>query len=109
MAIEIFNQGDCNADATGTAVRNCDKSTLGDLKGLVNFSKGWFKAITDGSVDFDVAEFTAEVKSLKAFPLNGMYDFGQDTPENETNTSSTGIIQEVRAGKPQFSFMFTKG
>jgi len=109
MAIQIFNTGDCTQDATGTAVRNCDKSTLGDLKGLVNFNKGWFKAITDGNVDFDLAGFITEIKSLKAFPLNGMYDFGQDTPENETNTSSTGIIQEVRAGKPQFSFMFTKG
>ena len=109
MAIQIFNQGDCTLDATGTAVRNCDKTTLGDLKGVVNFNKGWFKAITNGEVDFDLAQFLIEVKSLSAFPLNGIYDFGQDTPENETNTSSTGVLQVVRSGKPQFSLMFNKG
>lgn len=107
--IALGNQGDCTLDNTGTGIRNCDLGSLGDLKGNILLEKGWFKAITDGMVDFDLAAFLLAVKGLQAFPLKGLYDFGQDTPENEQNTSSTGIIQEVRSGKPQFSFMFTKG
>ena len=109
MAIELFNQGNCDEESTGTGLSSCDITSLGDLKSDILFSKDWYVDITDGNVDFDVTVFTNAVKSLKAFPLKDLYDFGQETPDNETNTSSTGVIQEVRAGKPQFSFMFTKG
>lgn len=109
MAYKIFDQGDCEQGVTGTGVRNCDISSMGDLKGDILFEKGWSSAITDGTVSFDLAAYLIEVKSMNALPLLDLYDFGQDTPENETNTSSRGIIQEVRAGKPQFSFSFSKG
>lgn len=109
MAYQLFNQGDCGEDVTGTGVLACDLTSLGDLKSDILFEKGWSTPVTNGSVDFDLTAFLIEVKKLKALPLKDLYDFGQDTPENETNTSSRGIIQEVRSGKPQFSFMFTKG
>lgn len=109
MAIELNNLGDCTTDLKGTGIRACDLASFGDAKGLTLLKKGITKPITDGTVDFDLASYTLDVKKLNVFPLIGIYDFGQDTPENEVNTSSTGVMTEIRAGKPQFSFMFDKG
>lgn len=109
MAIELLNYGNCTTDYTGTGTRPCDITQFGDATGIVPFVKGYSKTITNGSVDFDLNEYTNDVKALNAFPLLGIYDFAQNTPENEKNTSSTGVLTEIRAGKPQFSFMFDKG
>jgi len=109
MAIDLNAYGNCTTDLKGTGVGSCDITEFGDAKGLVDFKKGWSTAITKGTVDFDLASYKTLVKSLTAFPLVDIYDFSQDTPENEKNTSSTGVLTEIRSGKPQFSFMFAKG
>lgn len=109
MAINLDAYGNCTTDFLGTGVGSCDITEFGDAKGLVNFKKGWTKNITNGSVEFDLTAYKNDVKGLNAFPLLSIYDFAQDTPENEKNTSSTGVLTEIRSGKPQFSFMFNKG
>lgn len=109
MAIKLNAYGNCTTDFKGTGVGTCDITEFGDIKGLILFRKGWSTAKTDDTVDFDLASYTNLVKSLTVFPLLETYDFTQDTPENEKNTSSTGVLTEIRSGKPQFSFMFAKG
>lgn len=107
MAIELNKQGNCATDYTGSGLGSCDITQFGDAKGIVLFEKGWSKTIASGS--FDLTEYTNDVKGLNIFPYVGIYDFTQDTPENEKNTSALGVLTEIRAGKPQFSFMFDKG
>jgi hypothetical protein len=107
--IKLFDYGNCEEETTGTGLLACDISSLGDLKGAVLFRKGYKKTITDGNAEFDLAAYLIDVKKLEALPLKDLYDFAQNTPENEQNTSSLGIIQEVRSGKPQFDLMFAKG
>lgn len=107
MAIDLNKYGNCATDFTGTGLTNCDITEFGDAKGIVLFEKGWSKTVASGT--FNLTEYTNDVKSLDAFPFVGIYDFTQDTPENEKNTSSLGVITEIRAGKPQFSFSYTKG
>lgn len=110
MAVDLNAYGNCTTDFTGSGYGTCDITTFGDFIGIVPFKKSVNYAITDGNAAFGLTEYTNSVKSLNAFPyVTDMYDFSQDTPENETNTSSTGILTEIRAGKPQFSFMFRGG
>lgn len=110
MAVDLNAYGNCTTDFTGSGYGTCDITTFGDFVGIVNFKKSVNYAITNGSAAFGLTEYTNSVKALDAFPyVTDMYDFSQDTPDNETNTSSTGILTEIRAGKPQFSFMFRGG
>lgn len=107
MAIELNKNGNCATDYTGSGLGSCDITQFGDAKGIILFEKGWSKSIENDT--FDLASYLLDVKSLKAFPYIGIYDFTQDTPENEKNTSALGILTEIRAGKPQYSFMYDKG
>lgn len=110
MAVDLNAYGNCTTDFTGSGQGTCDLTIFGDFKGIVNFKKSVNYAITDGNAAFGLTEYTNSVKALDAFPyVIDMYDFSQDTPDNETNTSSTGILTEIRAGKPQFSFMYRGG
>ena len=109
MAILIDGYGNCTTDFLGSGLGTCDITNFGDAIGLVLFKKGTSYAITDGSAAFGLTEYTNSVKSLNAFPYVGIYDFTQDTPENEINTSSTQVETPIRNGKPKFGFMFTKG
>ena len=109
MSYIIGSYGNCTTDFKGSGVGACDITEFGDAKGLVLLKKGTSFEIADGVAAFDLSIYTNQVKSLNAFPFVGIYDFAQDTPENEKNTSSTGVLTEIRSGKPQFSFMFTKG
>jgi hypothetical protein len=110
MAVDLNAYGNCTTDFTGSGQGTCDLTTFGDFIGIVPFKKGTSYAITDGNASFGLTEYTNTVKGLNAFPyVTNMYDFTQDTPENETNSSSTGILTEIRAGKPQFGFMYRGG
>jgi hypothetical protein len=109
MAVAIDKYGNCTTSFTGTAVGTCDILDFGDMKGIVLIKKGWSTPITAGEVALEASDYESLVKDFTFLPFIGIYDFTQDTPENETNTSSTGVLSEIRAGKPQFSFMFTKG
>ena len=110
MAVDLNAFGNCTTDFTGSGQGTCDLTVFGDFKGIVPFKKGISYPITDGNAAFGLTEYTDTVKGLNAFPyVSNMYDFTQDTPENETNSSSTGILTEIRAGKPQFGFMYRGG
>jgi hypothetical protein len=109
MAVNLNAFGNCTTDFKGSGVGTCDITNYGDAKGIALFKKGTSYPITDGVAAFGLTEYTNSVKSLNAFPYVGIYDFGQDTPENERSTSSTNVLSIIRDGKPQLSFMFTKG
>ena len=107
MAI-LFNQfGDCESDVRGTGSGRCDIRSFGDPRGLILFQKGWSLSVSTDTLD--EATYKSQIAQLIAFPLTELYNFEQATPENEKNTSSTGVLTEVRPGKPQFSFMYDKG
>lgn len=101
--------GNCITERIGSGLSQCDSIDLDDVSGLILFEKGWSKPITNGVVDISKATYITDLKALNAFPFIGIFDFTQDTPDNETATSSSGVLSEVRAGKPQFGFNFDKG
>jgi hypothetical protein len=108
-SIAIGNTGNCTTEVKGTGVRACDIYDFGDVRGKVLFEKGYYATITNGNAEFDLAAYTDLVKGLKAFPLTPIETFSQNTPENEKSTGSTGVMNEIRSGKPQFSFTYAKG
>jgi hypothetical protein len=89
----------------GTGTDDCDLGTLGDLIG---------GAITTKDVKFNIATdvfltaYKENVKKKKVFPLIGLYNFEQSTPDNEMATSSIGIKFEIREGKVELSLTFNK-
>lgn len=109
MSFTLGAYGNCATDFKGTGLGACDITKFGDATGIVLFRKGWSQDIVDGVINYDLTAYTNNVKELRAFPLLDIYDFAQDTPESEKNTSSTGVMSEVRAGKPQFTFKYDKG
>lgn len=106
MPIEINAYGNCESDLIGSATRSCDITSFGDPIGIELFQKGFRVAV-------DVADFTTAwtdgVKAMQVLPYIGIYDFTQDTPDNEVATSSTGVMSTVRAGKPQYTFSYDRG
>ena len=96
--------GNCSSDLQGSGVSSCSITTFGDITG--------FLLSTGNEVITASMSKTAYVNKIKRFsviPYNGIYDFEQNTPDNDINTSSTSVMTQIRAGKPQFSFSFTKG
>lgn len=93
----------CSLDAKGTGTTSCDITSFGDATGIIpsvrNFS---YAGLTE-------TNYVQAIKDNNVFPLLEIYGFEQNTPENERSTSSTGIMADIRAGKPQFNFQFTKG
>lgn len=107
MSINLNAYGNCATDTIGTGSRSCDIKSFGDPTGIALLTKGKkFNVLTD---TLDETGWKNSIKAFENFPLIGIYNFEQNTPENEKNTSSTGVMTEIRAGKPQFSFMFDKG
>lgn len=93
----------CELDGKGTGVTSCDISTYGDVTGTIQMTRNFsLAAIT-------AALYKTAIQEGKVFPTLGIYNFEQNTPENERSTSSVGIMADIRSGKPQFSFQFTKG
>lgn len=89
----------------GTGTDDCDLGTLGDLIG---------GAITSKDVKFNISTdvfltaYKAQIRKKKLFPLVGLYNFEQSTPDNEMSTSSIGIKFEIREGKVELSLIFNK-
>lgn len=106
MAIPIFQYGNCTSDLIGSGSRSCDLGTFGDVVGMNLHQKGF-----GFLVNVDLTETLAQeaIRDFNMIPYNGIYEFTQDTPENETATSSRGIMATIRSGKPQFSFGFDRG
>ena len=110
MAVDLNAYGNCTTDRTGSGYGTCDIKRFGDLIGATLFNKSVSYPITDGNAAFGLTEYSNTVKSLTAFPyIKDLQDFSQDTPENEKNTSSTGVLSEIRSGKPQFTLMYKGG
>ena len=109
--MSVFRRfGDCESDVLGTGSGRCDIRTFGDPRGIILFEKGWSLTVgADLAATLTETIYKAQIAQLVAFPLTELYNFEQPTPENEKNTSSTGVLTEVRAGKPQFNFMYDKG
>jgi hypothetical protein len=106
MAIPIFQYGNCTSDLLGSGSRSCDLGTFGDVVGINLHQKGFGFLV---NVDLTEALARQAIQDFNLIPYNGIYEFTQDTPENETATSSRGIIATIRSGKPQFSFGFDRG
>jgi hypothetical protein len=89
----------------GTGADDCDLGTLGDLLG---------GAITSKDVKFNMATdifltaYKEAVRKKKIFPLVGLYNFEQSTPDNEMSTSSIGVKFEIREGKVELSLIYNK-
>lgn len=105
--IPINRNGNCTTDLIGSGGRSCDIQSFGDVLGPVLHPKGWSLNVATGTITVD--SWKDEYKAFNAIPYLGVYDFTQDTPENETATSSTGVMSPIRTGKPQFTFSFDRG
>jgi hypothetical protein len=101
MPIPIFQYGNCTTDLLGSGSRSCDLGTFGDVVGINLHQKGFGFLVSE-----DLTEAVAKdaISSFNMIPYNGIYEFTQDTPDNETATSSRGIMATIRSAKPQFSF-----
>jgi hypothetical protein len=105
--INLNSYGNCTTDLRGTGSRSCDIQTFGDVLGIGLLNKGFtLDAVAD---TIDEETWKDRIKAFGLFPFLGVYNFEQTTPDNEVNTSSTGVLSKVRNGKPQFTFSFDKG
>jgi hypothetical protein len=92
-------------DLFGTGSGDCDVSSLDDIVG---------GALTTKDVKFNIAadtfltKYKEFVRRKKIFPMIGLYNFEQSTPDNEMSTSSIGIKFEIREGKVEMSLIFNK-
>ena len=108
MAIELNLQGDCVSDLKGTGLDAC-VAAYGDLTGLGLYTVGSF-ALTVASGTFPAeAAYKLLIQGESLFPLLDIFNFEQNTPENELATSSRGVKKEIRAGKPEFSTTWSNG
>lgn len=105
--IPINRNGNCEDDLLGSGGRTCDIQSFGDVKGFNLHPKGWKQTIATDT--WTEAAWKQLIKDFDVIPYEGIYDFTQDTPENENATSSTGVLSPIRVAKPQFSFSLDKG
>ena len=105
--ILLNNFGNCTTDLKGSGTRSCNLKTFGDPVGIALFKKGFSWTVETDTLN--QATWESAIKDFNLLPYNNLYNFEQNTPDNENATSNTGVLVEIRAGKPQFSFMFTGG
>lgn len=105
--ITLNLQGSCITRARGTGLGDCVKQ-YGDLLGIDIYRKGWSLDTTTDTLPNE-AGYKALIQSEQVYPLNDLYSFEQNTPDNEFATGSTGKMSEIRAGKPQYSITWDLG
>jgi len=105
--IKINAFGQCSEDILGTGIGECPITDLGDLQGLGLLKKGTTLSIATDS--FDETAFRALITDGKLHQVINSYAFEDTTPESERSTSSVGLMESVRAGKPMYNFTFKKG
>lgn len=105
--IKINAFGQCSEDILGTGIGECPITDLGDLQGLGLLKKGTTFSIATDS--FDETAFRALITDGKLHQVINSYAFEDTTPESERSTSSVGLMESVRAGKPMYNFTFKKG
>lgn len=93
----------CEEEVQGTGTTPCDLSSYGDITGTIQSNRNFsYTGITE-------ATYKEAIKDGLVHPTILIYNFEQNTPDNERSTSSIGILADLRAGKPQFNMQFTKG
>lgn len=105
--IDINKFGLCAEDVLGTGQGECPITDFGDLKGLGLLKKGSKLSLATDTLDEDT--FRSLIIDGKLHQLVNSYAFEDTTPENERSTSSDGLMQTIREGKPMHSFIFKKG
>ena len=105
--IKINAFGQCADDILGTGIGECPITDLGDLMGLGLLKKG--TALTIATDSFDETTFRGLITDGKLHQVVNSYAFEDTTPESERSTSSTGLMESVRSGKPMYNFTFKKG
>jgi hypothetical protein len=105
--ININAFGQCADDILGTGIGECPITDLGDLQGSGFLKKGTNATIATDS--FDETTFRALITDGKLHQVINSYAFEDTTPESERSTSSVGLMESVRAGKPMYNFTFKKG
>lgn len=105
--IKINAFGQCSEDILGTGIGECPITDLGDLQGLGLLKKGTTLSIATDS--FNETAFRALITDGKLHQVINSYAFEDTTPESERSTSSVGLMESVRAGKPMYNFTFKKG
>jgi len=106
MPIIYNGYGDCASDLIGSGIGFCDPETLGDFVGINLYAKGSGRYSITGTLKTLI---TNDIKALRRLPYRELYSFENNNAENETNTSNLQVMSVVRAGKPSFTFTFTKG
>lgn len=106
MAVLDYQYGDCVVSAIGTGSGQCELANFGDFVGSGLLNKG--TTLTKASITNFATELKNLIKARKLHQFVNFYDFTQDTPDNEINTSALGIMQNVRDGKPYYGMIFTK-
>jgi len=105
--IKLNAFGQCSEDIIGTGIGECPFTSYGDLVGLGLLKKGTkLDVVTDS---FDETAFRTLITTGKLHQVINSYAFEDTTPESEKSTSSTGLMESVRAGKPMYNFTFKKG
>jgi len=105
--IKINAFGQCAGDNLGTGIGECNLTDLGDLKGKGLLKKGTLLNVTTDT--FNEATFRQLITDGKLHQVINSYAFEDTTPENERSTSSTGLMESVREGKPMYNMTFKKG
>lgn len=105
--INVNAFGQCADDILGTGIGECPITDLGDLMGLGLLKKG--TALTIATDSFNETTFRTLITDGKLHQVINSYAFEDTTPESERSTSSTGLMESVRAGKPMYNFTFKKG
>ena len=106
--IKINAFGQCSEDILGTGIGECPITDLGDLQGLGLLKKGTTLSIATTD-SFNETAFRALITDGKLHQVINSYAFEDTTPESERSTSSVGLMESVRAGKPMYNFTFKKG
>jgi len=105
--ININEFGLCAEDVLGTGQGECPITDFGDLKGQGLLKKGTKLNLATDTLD--ETSFRSLITDGKLHQLINSYAFEDTTPENERSTSSDGLMQTIREGKPMYSFTYKKG
>ena len=92
---------------TGIAVADCDLKSLGDTMGISLLSKdvSFLKTLTNAEFKTNWGNYVSDGKIV---PLKQVFDFTQNTGENEVATSSLGIKTKIREAKADFTFRYDR-
>lgn len=105
--IPLFTYGNCQSDLLGSGQTDCELTDFGDLLGTALVKPSFKLSIENDSLN--QATWGNLIKDLKLFPYAKANEVTDNTEDNEINTSTLGIIETIRQGKPYFALQFRKG